>query len=296
MGRAPMMLLFVLLVLALLPATALGVDGDDEVTFAIPLQTNNGLSAKLEADDDEIDLKVSNDRGQEATYFAEGKVTREGISVSFGPFGEFVVDYEPFRTLKTREPNRHCEGEPRTTSEGFFNGTLRFRGEHGYILIEASRAKGTLVLVPPWDCDYRGARASQAARGAEVDKATLVAQSRHKSIQFAAFGSRGGDEDPFTVFWATSQGVRQGIGISRFTATVARFAGPRAGFRFDNRLGTAFVDPPAPFAGSARYQRRPHGPDRWTGNLTAPLLGLGRVRLTGPGFRAGMAAELPSFE
>jgi hypothetical protein len=64
---------------------------------------------------------------------------------------------------------------------------------------------------------------------------------------------------------------------------------------FDHRRGTAFVDPPAPFAGSARYVRRRGARDRWTGSLTAALLGLGRVRLAGPGFAAGLGAELPAF-
>lgn len=291
-------MLLVLFALLLQPGAALGVDGDGEVTFEVPLQTDNGFMAKLEADDDQIELEINDKRGQEATYFAEGEVTREGISVKFGPFGEFDVDYEPFRTLKSQEPNRRCTGEPRTTTEGFFRGTIRFRGERGYVRIEAARVKGTLVLVPPWDCDYRRAGASRAReRAEEEDKATLVAQSRsrRKPIQFLALSSSGGEEKPITAFWALSQEVREGIGISRFTAIGAHLPGARAGFEFDNRRGTAFVDPPAPFAGSARYQRRPGPRDSWRGDLTAPLLGLGRVRLTGPGFRAGMAPELPSF-
>lgn len=299
MGRAPRLLLLVFLASLLQPATALGVDGDGEVTFEVPLQTNNGYFAKLEADDDQIELEINNKKGQEATYFPEGEVTREGISVKFGPFGEFDADYEPFRTLKSREPGPRCTGEPRTTTKGFFRGTMRFRGERGYVRIEASRVKGTLVLNPPWDCDYRRAGASRVPRerAAEEKKATLVAQSgsRRKPIQFLALSSSGGDEKPITVFWALSHEVREGIGISRWTAIGARLPGDRAGFEFDHRRGTAFVDPPAPFGGSARYVRRQGPRDSWHGNLTAPLLGLGRVRLTGPGFRAGMGATLPSF-
>ena len=99
-------MLLVFLALLLQPATAFGVDGDGETTFAIPLRADHGLSAKLEADDDEIELMVSK-RGQLAVYFAKGEVTSSGISAKFGSFGEFVADYQPFRTLETHGPNRH---------------------------------------------------------------------------------------------------------------------------------------------------------------------------------------------
>lgn len=291
MGRVPKALLFVLLASVLQPALALGVDGDGETTFAVPLQASNGLSAKLEADDDEVELKVSK-RGQQATYFGQGEVSAGRIAVKFGSFGEFVVDYQPFRTLQTREPGRRCEGEPITTTEGFLRGTLRFRGERDYVRIEAARVKGTLVLRPKWSCQYGSAGASRA-RGAEADEdvATLVANSRRTSIQFAALGSSKADEKPFTSFFAVSQEVREGIVISRFTSARTR----SIGFRFDNRRGTAFVDPPTPFAGSARYLRRSDASDSWSGTLTAPLLGLGRVRLAGPGFDARMVPQLPNL-
>lgn len=285
-------MLMVLFALVLQPASAFAVDGDGETTFAIPFKGEHGLSVKLEADDDEIELKVSK-RGQQAVYFAPGEVTPEGIAVKFGGFGEFVVGYQPFRTLEEHGPNRHCEGEPITTTEGFFRGTMRFRGEDGYFNIEASRAKGTLVRQPEWKCDYGRAGASRArGRAAGKERATLVASSRHDWIQFAAIGARLEDERPFTYFFVSSQEVTEGVGISRVT-----YAGARsADFTFDTRRGTATVDPPAPFAGSAHYVRRPDGPDRWSGSLTAPLLGLGRIRLAGPDFRAAMVRKLPEFE
>ena len=145
-GRAPRTLLLVLLAAGLQPATAFGVDGDGETTFAVPLQANHGLSAKLEADDDEIELKMSKN-GQQS------------------------------RLLRTG------------------------RGERG--------------------------------------------GDRGDSIRFGAIGARKEDERPYTYFFAVSQEVREGVGISRLT-----LAGTRsAGFRFDNRRGTALVNPPAPFAG-----------------------------------------------
>jgi hypothetical protein len=293
MGRLPRTLLLALLALALQPATALGVDGDGQILFKVPLQANHGLSAELQADEDEIELTLKKGP-QQAIYFSQGEVTPTGIAVKFGRFGEFVVGYQSFRTLEEREPVRGCEGEPWATTEGYFRGTLRFRGERNYVQIEASRVKGTLAHHPEWTCDSENVRASQArARKADGDEATLVARSRRDSLRFGVFGSREKGERPSTFFFAVNQEVREGIGISRFT-----FAGTRspARFQFDHERGTAFVDPPAPFAGSARYLRRPNAPDRWAGSLTVPLLGLGRTSLVGPSFKALMVPRLPRFE
>jgi len=291
MGRAPRTLLLALLVSVLQPATALGVDGDAETTFTVQLQANHGLSAKLEADDDEIELTVRKD-GQQAVYTAPGEVSAEGISVDFGRLGEFVVAYQPFRTLGTREPGRRCEGEPITTTEGYFRGTMSFHGEGDYVRIDAGRVKGTQVLRPTWSCQYGNARASRTRARATNDKATLTAYSRRDSIRFGVIASREEDGRPNTFFYAVSQEVRERVGISRFTYTGTR----SAGFEFDNRRGFAFVDPPAPYAGSAHYLRRPHARDAWSGSLTAPLLGLGRIHLAGPGFDARMVPRLPQFE
>jgi hypothetical protein len=284
-------MLFVFTVMALQPTTALGVDGDGETTFTVPLQANHGLSAKLEADDDEIELTVSK-KGQQAVYSAPGKVSPEGITVKFGGLGEFVVDYQPFRTLETHGPNHHCEGEPATTTEGYFRGTMRFRGEGNYVRIEASRVKGTLVLHPEWSCDYGSARASRTLARTANQEATLVANSRRDAIRFGVLASRGEDDRPQTFFFAVSQEVREKVAIARFTYASTH----AAGFKFNNRRGSAFADPPAPFAGFARYLRRPDAPDSWKGPLTVPLLGLGRVHLAGPGFHARMVPRLPEFE
>ena len=292
--RAPGALLLLLLA-GVQPATASAVDGDGEITFEVPLHVGHGLTAKLGADDDELDLTVTKGIGQQAVYFArkEEEVSADGISADFGRFGEFVVDYRPFRTLQTREPGPRCEGEPYTWTKGVFRGTLRFRGERGYFRVETSRAKGTRALRPAWKCRYPGGgdRHPREQEGGR-DEATLAVSSRRGPIRFAALGWREAGERAHSDFLAFSREIRDGVGIVRYTS-----AGTRSdAFRYDNRRGTALVDPPAPFAGSARFLRRRGAPDRWTGDLTAPLLGAGRVRLTGPGFDARMVPRYPQFE
>lgn len=294
MRRAPGVLLIFLASL-LWPAAALAVDGDGETTFTVPLQGGNGLSVKFEADDDEIELTVRRQgMVQFAVYSAPGEVSPEGVAVDFGRFGQFVAAYEPFRTLEVREPGRHCVGEPSTRTEGYFRGTIRFRGERGYFRVEATRVKGTLAHVPKRECDYPWAVASQtrARRAVEDEEATLFALSPDKSIRFVAVGSHDEGERPFNSFYAVGFERREGISVIRYTFARSR----TASFEFDHGFGTARVDPPAPFAGSARYVHGPDVRERWRGSLTAPLLGLGRVQLVGTDFAARMVPRLPDFE
>ena len=59
-------------------------------------------------------------------------------------------------------------------------------------------------------------------------------------------------------------------------------AGPGA-FRFDRRLRTATLAPPAPFAGSASTRRSPDAVSPlWPGNLTLDFPGDASFPLTGP--------------
>jgi hypothetical protein len=288
--------LLIVLASMMWPAMALGVDGDGETTFTVPLEGGKGLSVKFEADDDEIELTVRKQgMVQFAIYSAPGEVSPERVAVDFGRFGEFVADYEPFRTLETRKPGRHCVGEPSTRMEGFFRGTIRLRGERGYFHVEATRVKGTLAHVPERECDYpweddlqvRGRRAIEEQKA----EATLAASSPKKSIRFAAVGSHLDGERPFNSFYALGFERREGVSVIRYTFARSR----TAGFEFDHDSGTARVDPPAPFAGSARYVDRPNVRERWRGSLTAPLLGLGRVHLAGSGFRANLVPRTPEF-
>lgn len=287
--------LLTLLATALSPAVASAVDGDGETTFWLQLPTGNDLSAKLGADDDDYDLKIYR-RGQQATYFGrEGKVTPTTIDVKFGDFGEFVADYKPARTIRSREPNRHCTGDRWTTTEGFVRGVLRFRGEGGYVRIDTTKAKAKLTYHPPWKCDYPWARAETARLRPEKDTAVLIASAgsvAKRRIGLLASRSSEDGTRPYTGFLATSLEIRNGIGIAR--VTWARTRG--AGFEFSHSAGTALIDPPAPFAGSARFKRVPDARDRWTGSLTVPFLGVGRVRLAGPRFHARLVPELLGFE
>lgn len=76
-----------------------------------------------------------------------------------------------------------------------------------------------------------------------------------------------------------------GISIQRFTSQWV----PGVAFRYDRRLRTATVRPPAPFAGSAKFDLGKKAGQRWSGDLTVDMPGRAGVPLTGPALRATLS-------
>jgi hypothetical protein len=69
--------------------------------------------------------------------------------------------------------------------------------------------------------------------------------------------------------------------VFRFTLVSARKS---ATFSFDESLTTAIVAPPAPFSGTATFQRNAGRPASWAGSLTVALPGSAEIPLVGTDF------------
>jgi hypothetical protein len=282
------------LLLALFVALAVAAPAaaeDENASVEIALQANHGLSAKLASFADRVTLEIHN-RHQVVAYGTEGEVSSDGIDVDFGRLGRIAAEFSPTRTLERSDPPPGCRGKPWTTKQGFFVGTIHFRGERDYVRIGARRVKGELSVSPDWDCPRRGPLRRAAVRAAGR-AATVTASRPGAGVSFRVFGLRGDDVDgPYTLFVGGVAEHREGIEISRggFVATGTR------GFQFDNRRGTATVTPPAPFSGSAHFARRRGAGNAWTGSLRLRLLGAGSIALAGPDFVAGMKPRLPKFD
>jgi hypothetical protein len=278
-----------------LAGTTLGADS--RVQVEIDLKAGGGFTAKLDSEGDRVGLEVRGHR-QSAEYSVRGKVSESGIEARFGKLGEVSAEFTPTRTIETTPPPPGCSGDPWTTQAGFFSGTIRFRGERGYVEIDAGQARGTLGVNPDWHCSRRPARAaSRADRSRPVeeaegegDLATLVARAADPRRVFGALAVRDSEAGDYTAFIAGTIDRREGMRIVRSAAATAR----TGTFSFDHGRGTAAVSPPWPFQGSASFRRDPHGPDRWRGSLRVPLLGAGVVALAGPGFRVGLKRDFPS--
>jgi hypothetical protein len=296
MRRSSVLSLLLLVgLLAAAPAAAKPPPDPAHPRVEIRLAADHGLSARIENQGHRLYLRVFGHR-QHVEYAVDGAVSETAVEARFGKLGEVSVEFTPTKTVNTTGPPKRCSGEPWTTKAGFFSGTIRFRGERGYVEIEARRTKGTVEASPNWRCPYGSpfATAGNAARGLEElepegDLATLSARAGDPRRGFAALAVRDPEEGSYTAFAAALFERREGMRIVRGVGATAR-AGT---FRFDHERGTATVSPPWPFQGSASFRRDPDGPDRWRGSLRVSLLGAGTLALTGADFSAGLKRDFP---
>jgi hypothetical protein len=127
----------------------------------------------------------------------------------------------------------------------------------------------------------------------EADHATLVATmpGGFPKETVGAFGTKRGPSFEGLASAARAEFV-EGVYVSR-GAEVRLGA---SDFHRDHQQGLVVLRPPAPFAGSATFRRRPDGGSSWVGSLRAPILGAGLLALTGGRFRARLLDAVPSDE
>lgn len=214
-----------------------------------------------------------------AMYETSAEFTDTTVKARFGQLGELDYAFTP------ASRSGSCSG----LADGTYEGTFTFTGENEYVKFDADRAHGTFLGSPRKGCkEARRAPASrpagsEAKRGAVDDEASLLA---HSSLPLPArslvvFESvvKG---RPRVFFSAFEEEKAEGMLIARG----AQAAGSRRDFTWNLKAGTARIDPPAPFTGSATFKRRPGGHPVWRGSLRAPMLGGQPFRLTGGDFQA----------
>jgi hypothetical protein len=315
-GLAGFRRLFMVVALALLAvpaaATANGLDFPFDLPTQLPAQLRDQVPEQmapnsrlpfqstfvLEAGDgyrvgvigvgDAVVLEVIHGHALAMTaYVARGTVTPGRLEASFGKFGRVAMRFQPSGQPREKQ-HRPCKGGGRfLRRSGVFVGSVRFRGEDGYLSVDAHRGKGQVVTLAP-RC-WRGlARPAQHAIrppqnggwGLEITSLSASWRKAVSSTSFAAigFGSK-------ALFFALSQQSQGPLAIFRIAIASAARA-----FTINDPLTLARVSPPAPFYGTGTYRAAPDGSRTWTGKLAANFPGAPRLSLTGPQFKTKLDA------
>jgi hypothetical protein len=173
-------------------------------------------------------------------------------------------------------------GEERRRTARFrlwrYEGTIDFRGEGGYSEAHAVSVPGDVEFLAGLVCG--GSGVSEGFGGRSPGALLTVAGGHGSAFRFSARKNSPSRPSRFAA------AVREQRGKIRIERIVGALAGPSA-FRFDVAAGSAWVGPPAPFAGEATYARV-EGRSSWHGNLTVDFPGRAEVRLTGAGTHAAM--------
>lgn len=233
--------------------------------------------------------------GGTAIYTVPGRSSRRGITAQFGRLGRIAVEFHGEEEKRISPPGR-CRGRDAVLTEGTFTGTIRFRGEGGYVRVKRSSAPGTTIAEPPWRCpgDARRTGGDQPDPAAEdaLGVPVLGAFDTESGAVLGVFGQED-EEDVVPVFFVAGTRERSGrVEIARLAYAI----GTSHAFAVQPGLGAATVSPPHPFTGTASFLRNADGSTAWSGNLAVPLPGAGIVPLTGAGFRADLRVPRTSDE
>ncbi|HEV2791831.1 MAG TPA: hypothetical protein VGV69_11085 [Solirubrobacterales bacterium] len=263
------------------PTAAPAMGNPDTGGFAtFNLKASNGYSmsvlaaSRAEYTRGQILLRLTR-RNSSVLYLAPAKVTDTTIDADLGSLGRIALEFEPTGERRRAAPN--CEPEEWVAyDEGSYVGEFEFRGEEGYADVSATRAAlslqshlnsicGSLAISEFISGGFPGAGLTAVARRQQGKISLRVNQNRP--------GAR--------VTIETSAEEKRGrIQIVR---TIQRTY-PATAFGFDPMLRSAVLSPPAPFSGSARFQRDAEADNRWTGSLAVDLPGNSNVSLTGAAF------------
>jgi hypothetical protein len=259
------------LVFAALPASAPAANSLIGLQARFELKASDGYKASVVADSGKVLLtftKEGNGRQEEVEYVVNGATTRKGLKARFGSLGRISVKFTPTRPGGTR---------------GVYTGTIRFRGEGGYVVLDATRARGALLgsarRAPGSSAD------GSAAASADPVFAVLAAGTQGRLLLAIASHP---DEPDLPAFAAATREHGGGMEIVR---QVTAF-GSADSFSFEDNLSTATIRPPAPFSGGATFTRNPDGSKSWSGDLVVDLPGRADVPMVGPRFELALKHDL----
>jgi hypothetical protein len=276
-------LLFALTAISGASAQADGADHKLLIPPGFTLKASNGYSifvvaAPASKGRPATVIVVASGKRRGVTYFAPATVTESSIQADLGDLGEIAVTFRP--SGRARSEHSVCNRRPVSFDSGFYEGMIKLNGEEGYTRVEATRAQGDIQFLLDFICPgISGGRGGPFMPGAELD---VDARGAQFGPYMKVVKNRPSAAAHFEV------GIfekREGIAIERFASPIA----PASAFRFDPKVQTATVHPPAPFSGTAQFHRNATPANRWSGDLTVDLPGKSDVSLTEDNLQARLA-------
>jgi hypothetical protein len=284
-------------VLALLTIPALANAKSGYVVFPghheveLNLRGSNGYSIQITKTSRFIEMFANRDSTVAVYVVLHPQTKDDAIDADFPGVGRISVEFHavgpPHREGGFFPP---CEGGRTVEQRGYFQGTIRVRGERGYTSADTDRASGKVVTAAKEICKRSVLGPSRPEP--EEGKTRLFATSGPKHGQSVALSANTVNIGSTVTTYFTGSTSERRKGMVIFRETLVR--GTAADFSLSdtsNYPSAATVTPPAPFHGSAVFQRNSGGENSWIGPLSVALPGLGRVALAGPRFSAKLCRD-----
>jgi hypothetical protein len=277
----------VLVALLALPGAAIAKGGSfvtgPSRTVELRLRGSNGYSISVSGDRETVTLTAES-KGSSASYTTKGFASATRIKARLGRLGRVSMRFHSHGGPKrTPPPKGICRGVAETVESGTWVGQIQFRGEQGYTAAHATRAKGAITNSPKQTCSIHGGKEGNFP---DFQATILNAASDARGIFATSFSSE--DRPSLNgsgVAASLFEFHRRGLSIIRSIST-----DPKSDAIALNEEGghitSATIAPPAPFKGTATFQRTRGSEGSWTGTLAGDFPGRGEVPLAGPKFFA----------
>jgi hypothetical protein len=284
-------------VLALLTIPALANAKSGYVVFPghheveLNLRGSNGYSIQITKTNRFVEMFANRDSTVAVYAIPRPQINDDAIDVDFAGVGRVSVEFHP-----VGPPHREggffppCKGGKTVERRGYFQGTIRVQGEHGYTSADTDRASGRVVTAAKEIC--KRSVFGPSPPEPEEGKTRLFATSGPKHGRSVALSANTVNIGSFVTTYFTGSASERRKGMIIFRETLVRGAAADLSLSdTSNYPAAATVTPPAPFHGSAVFQRNPGGENSWIGPLSVALPGLGRVALAGPSFSAKLCRD-----
>ncbi|HSS40932.1 MAG TPA: hypothetical protein VLK37_00110 [Solirubrobacterales bacterium] len=226
-----------------------------------------------------------------AAYLGRGTVSEDGIEGEFGNLGRISVRLESDSHTEMEEPEPGCKGRASVTRTGRFTGLIRFRGENGFTNVHVKSAGGFAHRRYRTVCKRPPEHRSQARKQPPTVSLSAVSRRYARAPWFSVFKQMPSKRSKFfssleeANYTARMIERRPNLGIYR-TASATSAPETFAVTPLDTSPVTATVAPPAPFSGSATYEKNGGGGGTWSGDLAVELPGRGKLSLTDSTYHA----------
>jgi hypothetical protein len=227
-------------------------------------------------------------KGHRATtrYSAWSGPTEGGrVSVDLGRLGGFHLRFVPVGKPQDIRLPYWCTGPDGSRQRGYLLGRGVFRGERDYTEARVHRVRATSESWSRVRCHY-----VEGGGRRRPDQRRAAVRAYERTPHFASFGAvlfryQGTPPAKRVTFSAAASRQSGRVWIARELSVSA----PEDAFTFPGGHAlpeVVSVRPPAPFTGSATFNRTPESTFAWTGDLAVSFPGTGPVPLTGKGFGA----------
>ncbi len=248
------------------------------------LRGSRGYSVSVFGNQGKVTLTAQH-RGSSASYTANGFVSPTRIKARLGRLGLISVRFHPRGGPKRTPVPQGCRGKAETVDSGTWVGSIEFEGEQSYTAVHATRAKGTVTDSPKVTC---GRHEDKGGSPLGVRATILSASSQARGIFSSAFqitSAAHPDLDSSSLSASLLEAHGHGMSIVRsIDADVKGDAFPLT--EEGGQVTSATIAPPAPFKGTATYERTHGSKGTWAGTLSGDFPGRGEVTLAGPEFSA----------